>query len=70
MPSRKIHKVLVAARGEIAVRIIRTLKKLSISSVAIYADNDAEEREIDRLVYDLYGLTLRQVQGKRLTKSQ
>ncbi len=70
MPSRKIHKVLVAARGEIAVRIIRTLKKLSISSVAIYADNDADEREIDRLVYDLYGLTLRQVQGKRLTKSQ
>lgn len=42
MPSRKIHKVLVAARGEIAVRIIRTLKKLSISSVAIYADNDAD----------------------------
>ncbi|MCQ2316874.1 MAG: hypothetical protein MJZ85_09395 [Bacteroidales bacterium] len=70
MPSRKIHKVLVAARGEIAVRIIRTLKKLSISSVAIYADNDTEEREIDRLVYDLYGLTLQQVQGKRLTKSQ
>ena len=42
MPSRKIHKVLIAGRGEIAVRVIRTLKKLSINSVAIYADNDAD----------------------------
>ncbi len=42
MPSKKIHKILVANRGEIAVRIIGTLKKLSISSVAIYADNDVD----------------------------
>lgn len=42
MPSKKIHKILVANRGEIAVRIIGTLRKLSISSVAIYADNDAD----------------------------
>ena len=42
MPSRKIHKVLIAGRGEIAVRVMRTLKKLSINSVAIYADNDAD----------------------------
>ena len=42
MPSKKIHKILVANRGEIAVRIISTLKKLSISSVAIYADNDVD----------------------------
>lgn len=42
MPSKKIHKILVANRGEIAVRIISTLKKLSIASVAIYADNDAD----------------------------
>ncbi|MGN0033939.1 MAG: acetyl/propionyl/methylcrotonyl-CoA carboxylase subunit alpha [Candidatus Limimorpha sp.] len=41
MPSRKIHKLLIAGRGEIAVRIIKTLKKLSINSVAIYADDDA-----------------------------
>lgn len=42
MPSKKIHKILVANRGEIAVRIIGTLKKLSIASVAVYADNDAD----------------------------
>ena len=41
MSSKKIHKILIANRGEIAVRIIKTLKKLSVGSVAIYAENDA-----------------------------
>ena len=41
MNSKKINKVLVANRGEIAVRIIKTLRKLHITSVAIFADNDA-----------------------------
>jgi acetyl-CoA carboxylase biotin carboxylase subunit len=42
MNTRKINKVLIANRGEIAVRIIRTLRRLHIESVAIFADNDAE----------------------------
>ena len=42
MNNKKINKVLIANRGEIAVRIIKTLKRLHIDSVAVFADNDAD----------------------------
>ncbi len=41
MNSKKINKVLIANRGEIAVRVIKTLRRLHIASVAVFADNDA-----------------------------
>ena len=41
-----IKRLLIANRGEIAVRIIRACRELGIESVAVYSDADAKARHV------------------------
>ncbi|RAH40592.1 uncharacterized protein BO95DRAFT_457254 [Aspergillus brunneoviolaceus CBS 621.78] len=41
-----IQRILIANRGEIAVRIIQTCRKLNISTVAVYVTEDSSSRHI------------------------
>lgn len=45
---RSFRKILIANRGEIALRVIRSAQKLGIETVAVYSDADAASQHVQQ----------------------
>jgi 3-methylcrotonyl-CoA carboxylase alpha subunit len=74
------RKILIANRGEIACRVIRTAKRLGVATVAVYSDADARARHVamaDEAVHiggaavrDSYLVAERVINAAKLTGAQ
>ena len=62
------HKLLIANRGEIACRIIKTAHKMGISCVAVYTDADSESPFVE-LAEEAIKLTDTYLNGKEIIEA-
>jgi acetyl-CoA/propionyl-CoA carboxylase len=46
--TRKISSVLIANRGEIALRVVRACKEMEIRSIAVYSDEDTRSVHVKK----------------------
>jgi 3-methylcrotonyl-CoA carboxylase alpha subunit len=51
--NKKFEKILIANRGEIALRIMRTAKKMDIKCVAVFSEADKHSQHVKMVSIDL-----------------
>ena len=46
--TKKISSILIANRGEIALRVVRACREMGIKSIAIYSDEDIQSIHVKK----------------------